>query len=341
MTVKIMQPHSSLQIAVIGAGMAGLSCATHLQQHGMQVSVFEKSRGAAGRMSTRRVDDWQCDHGAQYFTANDPAFRAALAHWQQAGVAQLWTPRLQVIGDRANNPSRTPDAGVERFVGVPRMTAPARLMAESLNVETQCTVRAIQQDASGWQLQSEEHGWSTQRFDAVLLAVPAPQAVPLIQSHAPELAALAESATMHASWALMLQYAAPLSLPFDAAFVNQGPLRWIARDNSKPGRGLQETWLLHASAEWSQAHLEQDAESVAQELLAAFAGLGAPAPRTWLAHRWRYANTGPVLQQACAWSTEHALGLCGDWLHGGKVEGAWLSGRKLAGKVMQAYAPID
>lgn len=336
-----MKAHSPLRIAVIGAGMAGLSCATHLQQQGLQVTVFEKSRGAAGRMSTRRVDDWQCDHGAQYFTAGDPAFRAALAGWQQAGVAQLWTPRLQVIGNRANTSARTPDPSVERFVGVPRMTAPARLMAESLNVETQCTVRALQHDASGWQLQSDEHGWSAQRFDAVLLAVPSPQAVPLVRPHVPDLAALAESATMYASWALMLQYAAPLSLPFDAAFVNQGPLRWIARDNSKPGRGSQETWLLHASEEWSEAHLEQDAESVAKELLAAFAEIGAPAPQTWLAHRWRYANTGPVLQQACAWSTEHALGLCGDWLHGGKVEGAWLSGRKLADKVMQAYAPID
>ncbi len=341
MIANSLKPDSPLQIAVIGAGMAGLSCATHLQQHGMLVTVFEKSRGVAGRMSTRRVDDWQCDHGAQYFTANDPAFRVALAQWQQAGVAQLWSPRLQVIGDRVNNPASRPDPSVERFVGVPRMTAPARLMAESLQVETQCTVRALQQDASGWQLQSEEHGWHTQRFDVVLLAVPAPQALPLVRPHVPDLAELAESATMQASWALMLQYAAPLSLPFDAAFVNQGPLRWIARDNSKPGRGSQETWLLHASAEWSQTHLEQDAESVAKELLAAFAELGAPAPQTWLAHRWRYANTGPAMQQACAWSTEHALGLCGDWLHGGKVEGAWLSGRKLAGKVMQAYAPID
>lgn len=336
-TVKIVKPNSSWHIAVVGAGMAGLSCATHLQQHGMQVTVFEKSRGAAGRMSTRRVDDWQCDHGAQYFTASDPAFRVALAAWQQAGVAQLWSPRLQVLGDS----SRTTDPSVERFVGVPRMTAPARLMAESLNVETQSTVRALRRDASGWQLQSDEHGWHAQRFDAVLLAVPAPQAEPLVRPHVPDLAALAESATMYASWALMLQYAAPLSLPFDAAFVNQGPLRWIARDNSKPGRGSQETWLLHASAEWSEAHLEQDAESVAKELIAAFVELGASAPQTWLAHRWRYANTGPVLQQACAWSTEHALGLCGDWLHGGKVEGAWLSGRKLAGKVMQTVAPLD
>ena len=63
-------------IAVVGAGIAGLSCATELQQAGATVRIFEKSGGAAGRMSTRRGEDWQCDHGAQYFTARDPGFLA-------------------------------------------------------------------------------------------------------------------------------------------------------------------------------------------------------------------------------------------------------------------------
>jgi renalase len=85
-------------IAVIGAGIAGLSCATQLQEAGLKVSVFDKSRGPGGRMSTRRGDDWQCDHGAQYFTARDADFQAEVARWQAAGVAALWQPRLAVLG---------------------------------------------------------------------------------------------------------------------------------------------------------------------------------------------------------------------------------------------------
>ena len=42
------------RIAVIGAGIAGLSCATELQGAGVTVRIFEKSRGPGGRMSTRR-----------------------------------------------------------------------------------------------------------------------------------------------------------------------------------------------------------------------------------------------------------------------------------------------
>ena len=88
-------------IAVVGAGIAGLSCATALQAAGHTVQVFDKSRSVSGRMSTRRDagEGWQCDHGAQYFTARDPAFAAEVARWQQAGVAALWIPRIAVLND--------------------------------------------------------------------------------------------------------------------------------------------------------------------------------------------------------------------------------------------------
>ena len=43
-------------VAIIGAGLAGLTCATALEQAGLQVHVFDKSCSPAGRMSTRRGD---------------------------------------------------------------------------------------------------------------------------------------------------------------------------------------------------------------------------------------------------------------------------------------------
>jgi renalase len=141
---------------------------------------------------------------------------------------------------------------------------------------------------------------------------------------------------MRGCWALMLRFHARDELPFDAAFVNEDALRWIARDSSKPGRNGPETWLLHASAEWSEAHMELDVEAVAAELLHTFRALGGPAPYAYTVHRWRYADTEAVLDQGCACQGVDGLGLCGDWLNGGKVEGAWRSGRLLAGRVLHS-----
>jgi len=326
--------NSTPHLAVIGAGLAGLSCAAALQQAGLKVTVCEKSRAAAGRMSTRRGEDWQCDHGAQYFTARHPDFRAEVERWVRAGVAETWAPRLQVLGGSSD---RVPDAALERFVGIPAMTAPARHLAQSLSLVTQTTVTQMQRVADRWQLSTAERGGLGDHFDAVLLATPAPQAAALLRQPAPQLAARAGSANLRGGWALMLRFAAPVALPFDGAFVNEGPLRWIARDNSKPGRGGRETWLLHATAEWSEAHLERNANEIAASLLPAFSQLGGPTPQAWTAHRWRYADTEPALDTGCVWEPDVGLGLCGDWLNGGKVEGAWLSGRALAQQVLHSF----
>jgi len=327
-------------IAVIGAGLAGLSCAQALLQAGHTVHVFDKSRGPSGRMSTRRAEDdngpWQCDHGAQYFTARDPAFRAEVARWQQAGVAALWNARLASFDGTAWSTPATP---LERFVGTPRMTSPAAWLVQYLGAtalaQWQTTVQRLDHTGGGWTITSAEHGLHSPRYSAVLLAVPAPQAVPLLAPVSPAGAALAASARMRGSWAVMLRYASPVALPWEGAFINTGPLRWVARDSSKPGRTGQETWLLHASPEWSEAHIEESAEAVTTALLAAFAALGGPAPLAATAHRWRYADTEPALTQGSWWDAQIRLGLCGDWLHGGKVEGAWLSGRALAQQVLK------
>lgn len=331
---------NALPIAVVGAGLAGLSCAQALLQAGHAVHVLDKSRGPSGRMSTRRAEDergpWQCDHGAQYFTARDPQFRAEVARWQQAGVAALWDARLTSFDGSAWTTPATP---LERFVGAPRMTAPGAWLVQQLGPQAttqwQTTVQHLQHHADGWAITSAEHGTHAQRYSAVVLAVPAPQAVPLLAPVAPAGAATAASVRMRGSWALMLRYAAPLALPWDGAFINAGPLRWVARDSSKPGRTGPETWLLHATAAWSDAHIEEDASAVIATLLAAFAALGGPAPQAATAHRWRYADTEAPLTQGSWLDAPLRVGLCGDWLHGGKVEGAWLSGRALAQQVLR------
>lgn len=320
-----------LHYAVVGAGIAGLSCARALADAGVQVTVFDKSRGPAGRMSTRRGEGWACDHGAQYFTARDPLFQAELARWQSAGVAARWQPRLAVFDADGRRPGGSEAA---RCVGTPRMTAPARLLADGLSVRVQTTVSALHGYEHGWELATTERGVLAEAFDGVLLALPAPQSLPLLQPVSPALAAVAAGARMQGCWALMLRFETPLALDFDAAFVNHGPLRWIARDTSKPGREGLETWTLHASAAWSEAHIEDGPDQIAAALVAAFCELGGAAPLAWAAHRWRYAITESAVEGACVWHGAAGLGLCGDWLNGGRVEGAWLSGRALAQRVL-------
>lgn len=346
-------------VAVIGAGIAGLSCARALADAGLSVTVFEKSRGTGGRMSTRRRDEAQWDHGAQYFTARDPAFRSQVDAWVRAGSAAAWHPRLAILG---NGPHPGTHEAPDRFVGTPRMPGLASSLAMGLTVLTEKTVSRLERTVGGWQVfvtegnaptaigdgvaiagtpparsQSRVHArddGTPITFTAVAVAIPSPQVKRLLSSVAPELAGQAARVTMQPCWAAMLAYDTPLSLPFDAAFVNEGPLRWIARNSAKPGRTGREAWLLHASSEWSEANLEATAETAGAALVEAFSAWGAPAPAAWSGHRWRYALAAEPLGVECLWDPALRLGACGDWVLGGRVEGAWLSGKNLAARIL-------
>ena len=306
----------AMRIAIVGAGMAGLSCGQRLSRLGHEVRLFDKGRGPGGRMATRRMEDsgstLHFDHGAQYFTARDPRFVEQVAHWEAAGVAARWAA-----------------AGDDAWVGTPAMNAPLKAMAGELGVQFGTRIEQLVRDGEGWQIDGE--GAPDARFDAVLVAVPAEQAGPLLQPHAPAMATLADQTASDPCWTLMAGFEAPLALVQDT-LRQRGPIGWAARNNAKPGRANEECWVIQASPEWSRAHLEEDAETVAAALLAELAEAnGGPLPRQLgaTAHRWRFARSGTAGEEAL-WDAEQRIGVCGDWLIGPRVEAAYMSGLLLA-----------
>ncbi|MEM7587975.1 MAG: FAD-dependent oxidoreductase, partial [Acidobacteriota bacterium] len=146
-----------------------------------------------------------------------------------------------------------------------------------------------------------------------------------------------DGVTMQPSWAVMTTFDQPLELPFDGAFVNDAPLSWVARNSSKPGRPGDDSWVLHASPAWSMEHLELCADDAAGRLLEAFfeaTGREPVEPLHLRAHRWRYALAEEALDVGCLWDGELRIGACGDWCAGSRVEGAFLSGMAVAGRIL-------
>jgi renalase len=322
------------QVAVIGAGLAGLSCASALAKAGMQVQVFEKSRGVAGRMSTRKGDGWQCDHGARYFTARDPAFQNQLAIWLRQGVAAQWHTPIGVYENQTWQSSKPTDP---RYVGTPWMTSPAHHLAKSLEIHTSHTITQINRVQQQWQLHTAEHGLLEYKPDWVVLAIPAPQALALSQTIDPAITALHGQAKTEGCWTMMLRFKEEIAMPFEAAFVNEGILSWVARNNAKPERTGQEVWVIHGQPQWSQDHIDADPQTIAPQMIAAFIALGGKAPAEYAIHRWRYASSDPAHQPRFHCNSEHSIAYCGDWLHGGRVEGAWLSGHALADAIIATH----
>ncbi|HYC03011.1 MAG TPA: FAD-dependent oxidoreductase [Azospirillaceae bacterium] len=323
---------ASPRILIAGAGLAGLACARALRDGGLDVRVLDKGRGPGGRLSTRREGPFAFDHGGQYLTARDPRFAGLMVDWQARGVAAPWTGRIVRLagGGVAGGGEESPG---ERYVGTPGMNALVRDLAEGLDVSWGVRVARLDRTADGWHAVAED-GADLGRFGIVVAAVPAPQAAALL-APAPRLAERARAARMEACWSVMAVFDPPPEPGWDAAFVTEGPLSWVARDGSKPGRREPGAWVLHGSRAWSEAHLEERPETVAAMLLRAFGELtGAGAPAFARAHRWRYAIPAVPLAEGHLWDAEAGIGACGDWCREARGEAAWVSGRDLGERIL-------
>jgi predicted NAD/FAD-dependent oxidoreductase len=333
-------------VAIVGAGLAGAACARALADAGFAVQVFDKSRGVGGRMASRRAE-WtgpdgspnpvRFDHGAPAFEARSEAFLGFVEAAERDGLLARWAPVVDRDGrlDRDETP---------QWVPTPDTPALCRALLADLPLVTGCTVDALRHETGGWVLETGgdvvAHG-----VGSVVVAIPPPQAAVLLAPHRPDWAERARAIAMLPCWTLMAVTDAPAPLPaWDLARPGTGPLGLIVRSDARPGRtrvsGLAH-WVVHAGEAWSRAHLEDPAADVQARLQDALAQhVGQPlAWRHASAHRWRYAHApaDAAVPERCDWDADAGLGACGDALGGAGVEGAWLSGRALAARLVARH----
>ena len=321
------------RVTIIGAGISGLACARTLHDHGIAVTVLDKSRGVGGRMSTRRDGNWQFDHGAPSFRLDDPRQVRLAESWLQDGV-------LRAMNDG-------------EFIGSSGMNALAKHLARDVSVKTGVHVASLSHAGA-----RAGAGWATvdrdgveHDSDIVLLATPAPQAAVLLSTlndsvaFAPSLAGV----TMLPCWSTMVVFDGPPPTTVTESLIG-GELRTDSpvvhrawRQSARPGRSSDEAWAVHSEGNWSAEHVEEDPAAIAK--------LVSEALRVQLqitgtivhavAHRWRYARVQTGLDDACLFDEKRGIGACGDWGSAAatrrshqSVERAWLSGIALAGRVL-------
>lgn len=320
-------PHNdkktSPRIAIIGAGMAGISSAQTLRQHDLDVTLFEKSRGVGGRLATRRNEAGESfDHGAQYMTTRSSEFISFVSALQNDGAAARWQPHL-VDAAAAHHPW---------FVGTPGMNALLKPLAQNLDVRTRVTITGLQRHRLGWQLLTAD-GTLPDTYEVVISTAPSVQTRALFAFDA-AMQKLLDTVIMAPCWTLMITFAMPLDVAFDAHRFENGAVSWMARQASRPGRiDARHSWVVHASADWSAEHLEltpaQAAASMQQELSGAISQ-SLPDVSYAQAHRWRYAMTTQALGQPFLATDDHSLFAGGDWCLGASVECAYQSGNAIA-----------
>jgi len=327
--------NSSLpQVAVIGAGLAGLTCATALKGFA-QVQVFEKSVFVGGRISRYQFGEHSFNHGEQYFTVSNPLFLNIVEAWQNHGIVRPWNGWIVEL-DKGQVYNL--DENTQRYTGYPHMQAITDSLAHNTEVKLSTCIAEVEKQLNGqWRL-FDDRGSYVGLYDIVIIATAAHQ-VPALSKRIAAITSLADQIDMTVCWSAMFTFEKPLGLPFDAAFVLDSPLSWISRFQ---GIGDQpqthECWVIHSSPEWSLQYAASFRGRVMHALLEAFfeaCDLEPVKPQSSSVHCWKHATPINTLDQDCLFDEAAAMGACGDWCTSPRIEGAVLSGFSMADRVMK------
>lgn len=302
-------------VLVIGAGIAGLSCARALVAAGHCVRVVDKGRGVGGRMATRRIGDARFDHGAQFFTARSPAFTETVNAAIADGAVTVWS---NGFGD--------PPDGYPRFRGTEGMTSLVKWMCAGIDVELGTTIVDLADRPAA----------------AYVLTAPVPQSLAILSfsrllpepPRAIGLAAVAYKPTI----AVLATLASSPTIGANHGghqFVDDPGLAFIS-DNQAKGVSPVPALTIHLSNDLSTQRWDTpDAEVLAEALRLAEPHIGPVTVVDYQVQRWRYA--GPVEvwpEPTVVWGDQPIVALAGEAFDGPKVEGAFLSGLAAADAVI-------
>lgn len=321
-------------VAIIGAGLAGLTCGTALKGLVPEVKVFEKSIFPGGRVTRFRAGEFEFNHGAQFFTVNNPLFWNIVSAWQTDGIVRPWGGWIVELqkGQVSNS-----DMATQRFVGQPRMQVVAENLAKNCDLVVSTNIGELEkQKNGGWRL-FNERGDYLGAFDIVIIATAAHQVADLCRG-VPAISRLADKVDMTVCWSGMFVFDHKLELPYDAANVLDSSLSWISRYQMAHQDDEYDCWMLHASPEWSQQYAASFRGRVMHALLDAFweaTDLAEVKPVSSAVHCWKHAVPINPIGEDSLFIDDDAIGACGDWCTAPRIEGAVLSGFSMADRVMK------
>jgi renalase len=308
-------------VAIIGAGLSGLSCARALQTAGVTARVFERSSTIGGRCATQLWQGHLVDTGVQYFTAQSDDFKKELLT-----RLRQFRPIISPIFDQDNQ--ILPHPCGPRFYVLQGNNYFAHTLSHGLDIRLNTGIEAVTFRASEVQILGET-------YRAVVSSLPGPQTARLF--------ALPQSpANYEPCLVALLEYASKdlgrSRECYGRILAHGDPVQASYCENNKVGRivGNKTVFVVEASPRYSRDFADAPSETYLPDLVRRHEEIwGIPSGQITAAsgHCWKYGR--PVESQKRRVDPPPGGFICGDSRTESTVENVWLDGHKAAQEVLK------
>ena len=300
-----------MKIAIIGAGFSGCNLYNNLKEKYEDITIFEKSRGVGGRLSTKYIEDKFIDHGTSSLIPITDDLKMFCLDLAKNGVV------------KAKYDEFIPKNGINQI---------CKFLIDEKDLIKNTKITKAQNIDNKWLLEDENHN-IYKDFDLLFISIPAPQIVQMKIELPNEFKEKLSKIKYDSTFSLILHTNKELKLNENRLYENPD-IKDIINNSKKYRYENFNSYVIHSTKEFANCVNEKSKEEICEifldnfdddtkELIEEF---------TIIPHLWKYAFAKTSLDMPYFLNEEKNLGICGDYFNHSNVEAA-LSSSELLGNL--------
>jgi len=299
-----------MKIAIIGAGLSGSHIYSKLKKDGHDLTLFEKSRGAGGRCSTRYINDNKVNHGTDDFKTTNQYFRDFCD--------------LKV---KENILVKKEDKYYSNKEGINKLCSS---LIDINDFVKNTKITSCSFTNNNWTL-VDQNGIKYENFDRLILAIPATQ---ILQMELETSNSITEELknVQYDSVATIISYSHSIEqITSKKLFASKSFSKIVNNSIQQDGKNFS-CYVFHLDKNLTNKQNFQNKDTVKEYMLEKIyqeSGLKLEDNFYIVPHFWKYAFVSKGLTQEYLYDDNICLGICGDYCNGNNLESAYLSSKSL------------
>ena len=301
-----------MKIAIIGAGFSGCNLYNNLKEKYEDITIFEKSRGVGGRLSTKYVDDKFIDHATSSLIPITDDLKMFCLDLAKNGVV------------KAKYDEFIPKNGINQI---------CKFLIDEKDLIKNTKITKAQNFDNKWILEDENHN-IYEDFDLLFITIPAPQILQMKIELQNDFKEKLSHIKYNSIFSLILHSNKDIKL--DKSLLYENPdIKNIINNSIKYLYKDFSSYIIHSTTEFANCINEKSKEEICEIFLDNFDDETKEKFErfTIIPHLWKYAFAKTSLDMPYFLNEEKNLGICGDYFNHSNMEAALLSSELLSNSI--------